>query len=113
MERREFLIGLGAALIIPTALAAISGCSGSSSSTPTDSFTVVSSTGSAPGGYPHSHTVAVMLADLSNPPAAGVTYLTSTAEGHTHQVTVSRTDLADLQEGKTRSESTTDRKSVV
>ena len=74
---------------------------------PADSFDVVSSAGSAPGGYSHSHIVAVLLADLANPPAAGVTYLTSSAEGHSHQVTLSKSDLADVQEGKTRSESTT------
>jgi len=108
MERREFLIGLGAAILAPAALAAISGCSSSSSSpSPADSFNITSSTGNGPGGYPHSHIVAVLLADLANPPEAGVTYLTSSAEGHSHQVTLSKSDLADIQEGKTRSESTT------
>jgi hypothetical protein len=108
MERREFLIGLGAALLVPAALAAVSGCSSSStSSTPADSFNVASSVDSAPGGYSHSHIVAVLLADTANPPASGVTYLTSSAEGHAHQVTISRSDLADIQEGKNRSESTT------
>jgi len=108
MERREFLIGLGAVLLVPAALAAVSGCSNSSSSpSPADSFNITSSAGSAPGGYSHSHIVAVLLADLANPPAAGVTYLTSSAEGHSHQVTLSKSDLADIQEGKTRTESTT------
>jgi len=108
MERREFLVGLGVALLAPAAFAVVSGCSSSStSSSPADSFNVVSAPGSAPGGYPHSHIVAVLLADLTNPPAAGATYLTSSAEGHAHQVSISRSDLADIQEGKTRSESTT------
>ena len=108
MERREFLIGLGAALLVPAALAAVSGCSSSSSSpSPAESFNIDSSTGTAPGGYPHSHIVAVLFADLSSAPAAGVTYLTSSAESHSHQVTLSKSDLLDIQEGKTRSESST------
>jgi hypothetical protein len=108
MERREFLIGLAAALVVPPTLAALSGCSSSSSSpSSAEGFDVASSIATGASGYPHSHTVTVLLADLANPPAAGVSYLTSSSEGHTHQVTLSRSDLADLQEGKTRSETTT------
>jgi len=108
MERREFLVGLGVVLLGATALAGVSSCSnGSTSATPADGFNIDSSTASSSGGIPHSHIVTVLLADLANPPAAGVTYLTSSAEGHAHQVTISRADLADIQEGKTRSESTT------
>lgn len=108
MERRDFLLGLGMALLAPSALAAVSGCGdGSTSSTPADGFDVVSSTNSGPGGSPHSHGLTILLADLANPPAAGVTYTASTAEGHSHQVTISQPDLSDIQAGLTVSESST------
>ena len=108
MERREFIIGLGAALFVPAAIAAVSGCSSSSTdSTPTDSFEVISSSATSGGGYAaHTHVLAVRLVDLANPPAAGVTYTTSTDDGHTHQVVLSNADLAGIQAGQTISEST-------
>jgi hypothetical protein len=108
MERREFLVGLGIALAAPVVLTFNSGCSNSStSSTPTDGFNVDSSSSYGPGGLPHSHTLTILLADLVNPPVAGVSYVTGTSEGHSHQIAISRSDLADIQEGKTRTESTT------
>jgi hypothetical protein len=108
MERRTFLAGLGVAFVAPAFLTAIPGCSTSStSSTPLDVVAVESSTSNSPGGTPHSHSLTIPLADLANPPVAGVTYSTGVADGHAHQVTVSGSDLADIQQGQTRTESTT------
>ena len=99
MERREFLIGVGAALLVP-AFAAVSGCTSSTSSTSSDSFDVGSSPAQGPGGYPHTHVLRVLRADLANPPAGGVTYITGISEGHVHQVILSGTELVDIQSGK-------------
>jgi hypothetical protein len=108
MDRRTFLAGLGIACAAPAMLAALSGCSKSStSSTAIDGFTIESSTSSSPGGTPHSHSLTIPLADLANPPAAGVSYVSGVADGHTHQVTVSGSDLADIQQGQARTESST------
>ncbi|MGH7329450.1 MAG: hypothetical protein ACREJX_13980, partial [Polyangiaceae bacterium] len=35
----------------------------------------------------HTHTICVLNSDLTAPPAAGVTYVTSNVEDHTHNVT--------------------------
>lgn len=119
MNRRDVLIGLGLAFLVPLALAAAPGCSsegGSSGpSSPSSNFEVTSaggfqahsSTASAPGGPPHSHGLTILLADLANPPAEGVTYTTGAAEGHTHRVAFSRKDLADIQGGTTVARLTT------
>lgn len=48
--------------------------------------------------------IASLPADVAHPPASSATHLTSSTEGHAHQVTISRSDLADIQEGKTRAD---------
>ena len=89
MERREFLIGLGAALVAPPAMAALAGCGSSNSAT---SFDVVSSVVNG-----HTHSITVLDADVANPPAVGVVYTTTFAGGHVHTVPVSRTELLAIQ----------------
>jgi hypothetical protein len=54
----------------------------------------------------HSHTVCVPLADINAPPAAGMTYTTSSASSdlvtsHNHQVSLTQAQLMSLAAGQT------------
>ena len=45
--------------------------------------------------------VCVASSDLTNPPAAGATYTTTSVSGHTHTVTLTQAQLASIQSGST------------
>jgi hypothetical protein len=47
----------------------------------------------------HVHNVCVPLADLANPPAAGATYTTTTANGHVHTLQLTQAQLQQLSQG--------------
>ena len=47
----------------------------------------------------HDHMVCVLTSDLTNPPAAGVTYTSTNASGHTHSVTLTHDQLAAVEAG--------------
>jgi hypothetical protein len=49
----------------------------------------------------HTHTLCVLTSDLASPPAAGVTYTTSSDGGHTHKVTLAQADLMAINAGQT------------
>jgi len=48
----------------------------------------------------HTHTVCVLQSDLANPPAAGVTYTTSSPDPM-HMVTLTQAQLRSIQAGQT------------
>jgi hypothetical protein len=54
----------------------------------------------------HQHTVALEPAELSTPPAAGVTKNTSLDAGHLHTVELSEAELADIDGGGTVTKTT-------
>ena len=49
----------------------------------------------------HTHDLCVPTADLASPPAAGMTYTTSTFVDHSHGVTLSQAQLQAIQAGQT------------
>ena len=49
----------------------------------------------------HDHVVCVATSDLTNPPAAGVTYTTSSVSEHTHTVALTKAQLASINSGAT------------
>ncbi|HET7319813.1 MAG TPA: hypothetical protein VFK23_11800, partial [Nitrospirota bacterium] len=66
MDRREFLIGLGIALVAGPAAISLNSCGSSSNSgspAPANSFSVTSN----PDSTGHSHNVFIPFADLTNP----------------------------------------------
>ena len=92
--RREFLSHATVTLfLVPVAAA----CSNSSSAS-SDSCAGFEATSSV--AQSHTHTVCVLTADLTNPPAAGVTYTTSTPDP-THTVTLTQANLQAIQSGQT------------
>jgi hypothetical protein len=98
MDRREFLIGLGIALVAGPAAISLSGCGKSSSSetpaAPADSFIVASSV-----DLGHSHNITFPLADLANPPSGGKTYHSDGS--HIHDITLTQQQLTDINNGLT------------
>jgi hypothetical protein len=49
----------------------------------------------------HSHSLCIPNADLTNPPAAGQTYLSSDNGAHTHKITLTAAQLATIASGGT------------
>lgn len=100
MDRREFLIGLGAALIVAPAAVVLGGCGKSSSdntsapSTQGTTFTIVSSV-----VFDHAHTVTILFTDLTNPTSPGITYQSDGS--HVHQITLTQQQLTDINNGGT------------
>jgi hypothetical protein len=87
--RREFLKGsVVTFLLIPVA-----------TSCGSDNPSACQGTGgtSTPAGDgPHTHTLCVPVADLTNPPASGRTYLTSSADGHSHSILITQQQLQTI-----------------
>jgi hypothetical protein len=101
MERRKFLIGLGIALIAGPSLFTLKGCGSSSNNNaapanPATGFDVQSSVAGA-----HTHSVTVLLADLTAQPSAGVTYQSTTNSNHFHKITLTQQQLATINGGGT------------
>jgi hypothetical protein len=97
--RRELLArGTTMLLLIP-----VVGCSSSSSNSAIDggggSCDGFESTSSV--DVSHTHTVCVLTADLTSPPAAGVTYTTSNVGAHTHKVSLTAANLTAINGGQT------------
>lgn len=98
MDRRAFLAACGVTLLLASVLVS-SGCGGGDSSTsptpPADGFDVESSLDLA-----HRHSVRVLNADLTNPPA-GVSYTSTTVSAHVHVISLTAAQLAAIQAGQT------------
>jgi len=106
MDRRSFLLRVGGAVIAIPAILHATACSGddepggaSPDSAPATSFTAM---GTLSG---HTHEIEIQCADLSS---GGVTYTSTSTNGHTHDVTLSADQLADIAAGVTVTVNTTD-----
>jgi hypothetical protein len=93
MNRREFIVQMGAALIAVPAILSLESCGGNDGSS--DGFFDVSS--SADSG--HTHSVRVLNSDITNQPGNGVQYTSTNVNSHTHIVTLSQSDLATINNG--------------
>jgi hypothetical protein len=101
MDRREFLIGLGAALLVAPAAFVLNNCGGGGSSSannppaPAATFSVISSV-----VFGHTHNVTMQFTDLTDPPSGGVTYVSDGAS-HQHQIFLTEQQLSDISKGGT------------
>lgn len=98
--RREVLFRLGGLLLVLPASRVLLACGGDSGA-PSLSFTSSNELG-------HTHTVLLLLTDLSAPPAAGVVKTTSNVESHTHTVTLSEADLNSIEGGTSITKTTSE-----
>ena len=109
LSRREFLNKIvktsAGVLVLPVAgslgVAVISGCgkkknSGDSSSSGSSGSDTTVYMVDAAGIGPHTHSFSIPNATLQMPPASGFTASTSSAAGHTHQITLMQTDLVGI-----------------
>jgi len=56
----------------------------------------------------HHHTVSLQQSDINTPPAAGVTETTSLDNSHTHTVSLTEADLMSIQAGNTVTKTTSE-----
>jgi hypothetical protein len=95
MNRREFIIRVGTALIaVPVALS-LESCGNDNGDTPAPPGFDVNST----VDLAHSHSVRILTSDLTNPPASGVVYTSSVSDGHTHTIALTQQQLTDINNG--------------
>ena len=98
IDRRAFVETL---LLLPAGLFLVR-CGSNSTPTPAGTPSVIGAqatyTSSTTEG--HHHTFSIQIADFENPPSGGVSGRTSTALEHTHTVSVSMEQLANVQAGQ-------------
>ena len=98
MERREFLIRAGLALVAAPAVLSITACGGDGGTTPAPvaaaDFAVTST---SVGG--HTHDITVKKTDLEA--GVQVTYLTTNSNNHTHNVTLAVADITNINNNLT------------
>jgi hypothetical protein len=107
MNRREVIFRVGGILLAIPASRVLMACgsdSGGGGNPNSLSFT-------SSNDLNHTHTVSLLLTDVSAPPAAGVTKTTSLDDSHTHTVSLTVADLDSINAGtvvtKTTSEDET------
>jgi uncharacterized membrane protein YgcG len=106
MERREFLVKSARSgwvlLMLPVGWTVAScGSDNNASPPPTAnaSGAALQFMSDVVGG--HSHDFSITLADLTTPPAAGLTDSTTVSLGHVHAVTLTQAELSQIQSGAT------------
>ena len=82
-------------------LFAASGCSDSSSNSPTGPSNPASHVFTSSMVSGHSHTVTISKSEIETPPTAGISRQTSSSSGHTHNFIMSESQLNDVKGGTT------------
>ncbi len=100
-SRREFLHKTTVTLLL--APLGASACSGSIGFSPSISASTsctegVDRTSTVVNG--HTHTVCIGAADLTLPPAEGMTFATSETQGHSHTMTLTQEQLKAIESGR-------------
>lgn len=93
LSRRRFVTRTFILTLAPVA----AGCTDDDDGSGSDNCDGAGATSSVADG--HSHTVCVASSDLMDPPASGGTYMTSSAEGHTHELELSTEELTQIAGG--------------
>ena len=105
MNRREVIFRIGGILLAIPASRVLMACGSDSGANPSS----LSFTSSFDDG--HTHTVSLLLTDISAPPVGGVTKTTSNDLSHTHTVSLTEAEFDSIQAGnpvtKTTSEDET------
>ena len=94
MDRREFINGVGGAVLTVQCLPLI-GCS-SGADDESDEYLIIRS---GPGFVPHTHDLLIPYAVLDAPPPEGVKLVSSRAMFHTHDVALTREQLVTVNQG--------------
>ena len=107
--RRDFL---GTLLVLPAGLFLVHCSSSSSNNTPPAPAANPTVSGSqaiftSSTAQEHFHTFGIPLTDFINPPSNGLSGTTSLSANHTHQVSISMSEFADMQTGSSVAVTTT------
>lgn len=98
MNRREFLMVLGAAVIAAPAAVSLPGCGGGGGDSAPAAATGFNAASSV--DFQHSHTITIPFTDLTSPPSGGAQY-TSDGATHVHTVTLTQQQLTDINNSQT------------
>jgi hypothetical protein len=99
LTRRQLLArGTTLLLLTPVLSPMIAACSSDDSSGDDTGGTCDGFESTSTNNDNHTHTACVLTSDLDSPPAAGVTY-TSSSVGHTHKITLSSAQLTTIGGG--------------
>lgn len=100
MNRREFIIQAGAALLAVPAALSLASCGNDNGDTAFPFFNPGGGTGfdvaNSPDATGHSHSVRVLTSHHTSPPAGGVVYTSNVAEGHSHTIALTQQHLANI-----------------
>lgn len=100
-SRREFLSAASVTLLMIPLVACGSSSDGSTGTGQNSGLPGCDGAGATSSvANNHTHTVCVPTADLTNPPAAGGSYETSTDLGHSHTVTLTQAQLQQIESGQ-------------
>ena len=102
MNRREVIFRVGGILLAIPASRILMACGSDSGGNP-NSLSFTSS-----NDENHTHTVSLLLTDISTPPAAGVTKTTSLDDAHTHTVSLTEADLESINAGNVVTKTTSE-----
>jgi len=102
MNRREVIFRVGGILLAIPASRVLMACGSDSGGNPSSlSFT-------SSNDDNHTHTVSLLLTDISAPPAAGKTETTSFDQSHNHTVTLTEADFASINAGNVVTKTTSE-----
>lgn len=117
MKRRQVLIQVGSVLLVLPASRLLGGCGGSTpdrgSTPPANEPPQGSGTGDAPLRFTstvvdgHTHALSLERSNLQSPPSGGLQSQTTSAAGHVHVVELTEADLRALQSGQVVTKTTT------
>lgn len=102
MNRREVIFRVGGILLAIPASRVLMACGSDSGGNP-NSLSFTSS-----NDLNHTHTVSLLLTDISAPPAAGKAETTSFDQSHTHTVTLTEADFASINAGNVVTKTTSE-----
>jgi hypothetical protein len=101
MNRRQFLLRIGGTTVAVPAVLVMTSCGGGGESSPDarEEFSISST------GNDHVHQIVIECSDLSG--GAAVTYTSTSAGAHTHEVMLSAAELGMIEAGQTVTKMTT------
>jgi hypothetical protein len=97
MKRAEFLKVMGAGTLVALAGSAVTACKSSSTTPSNPDSHTFTSTGPS-SGPGHTHTITIQKTEVETPPAGGISRETST-NGHSHTFTMTADQLATVKAG--------------
>jgi hypothetical protein len=100
MERRQFLINSGKVLLVLPAGWALANCSSNNSNVPPTNVTTATRTFTSSVTAGHTHDFTLSGTEIDTPPGGGIMRDTSTTLNHFHMVTLTAAQLSQIAAGQ-------------